>query len=152
MILDYLDRSASYSWSEPFQKAFAWLRANDLLNIGKGRYDIDGDRVFALVNEYETVDPSGEKMESHRAHIDLQYVARGSERVGHDFLRDQVPSQAYDPATDFQLFAEQPAFFTRFAEGMFAVFYPGDLHMPNLRDGGAGWVKKIVIKIKTGVA
>lgn len=150
MILDYLGRSGNYAWNEPFQKAFAWLHATDLSTIEKGRYDIDGDRVFALVNEYETVDPSTQQMEAHRAHIDLQYVARGAEMVGHGFLQAQTPSKAYDPTADFMLFGEPPSFFSRFTEGMFAVFYPEDLHMPNLMDGGNGWVKKIVIKIKVG--
>src|ERR1700744_26023 len=147
MILDYLDRCDRYPLAEPFQKAFAWLKTTDLPALEKGRYDIAGDRVFALVNEYETVAPSGEKLEAHRAHIDLQYVAQGTEMVGHDFLRSQEPSKAYDPAADFMLFPEPPSFFSRFTEGMFAVFYPEALHMPNLRAGSKAWVKKIVVKI-----
>jgi YhcH/YjgK/YiaL family protein len=149
MILDYLDRASTYKGlDEPFQKAFAWLRETDLGALAKGRYDIEGDRVFAMVNEYETVDPQGQKMESHRAHIDLQYMVRGTELVGHDFLRTQQPSQVYDPATDFMLFDEHPSFFSRFGEGMFAIFYPEDLHMPNIQPGEPGLVKKVVVKIK----
>ncbi|TDX01337.1 YhcH/YjgK/YiaL family protein [Dinghuibacter silviterrae] len=149
MILDYLDRASTYKGlDEPFQKAFAWLRQTDLGTLPKGRYDIEGDRVFAMVNEYETVDPQGQKMESHRVHIDLQYMARGTELVGHDFLRAQQPSKAYDPDTDFMLYDENPSFFSRFEEGMFAIFYPEDLHMPNIHPGEPGWVKKVVVKIK----
>lgn len=149
MILDYLDRAHHYQGLEqPFQKAFTWLKETNLDTLAKGRYEIQGDRVFALVNEYETVDPSGERMEAHRAHIDLQYVVRGTELVGHDFLRDQQPSKAYDEHTDFMLFDEKPSFFSRFGEGMFAIFYPEDLHMPNLRADGQTCVKKVVVKIK----
>jgi YhcH/YjgK/YiaL family protein len=149
MILDYLDRAARYEGlGAPFQRAFAWLRDTDLAPLTTGRHDIDGDRIFAMVNEYDTVDPSGEKMEAHRAHIDLQYMVRGTELVGHDLLRTQEPSKAYDPEKDFMLFDEPPAFFSRFQEGMFAIFYPEDLHMPNLQADGPGWVKKVVVKIK----
>lgn len=149
MILDYLDRAARYNGLDaPFQKAFAWLRETDLAPLTTGRHEIDGDRIFAMVNAYDTVDPSGEKMEAHRAHIDLQYMVRGTELVGHDFLRTQEPSKAYDPDKDFMLFDETPSFFSLFQEGMFAIFYPEDLHMPNIRAGSPGWVKKVVVKIK----
>ncbi len=149
MILDDLSRSYRYeALGEKFKKAFEWLRQTHTQTLEKGKYPIDGEEVFAIVNEYETVDPSGEKMEAHRAHIDVQYVAKGVEMVGHGSLRNQVPSKAYDPETDFMLFDDPPTFYTRFEQGMFAIFFPEDLHMPNLEAGSSCPVKKIVVKIK----
>lgn len=149
MIIDELSRSYRYeALGEPFKKAFEWLHKTDTSALEKGKYPIDGEAIFAIVNEYETVDPSNEKMEAHKAHIDVQYVAKGVEMVGHGFLKNQAPSKAYDPETDFMLFDDPPSFYTHFGQGMFAIFFPDDLHMPNLEAGSSCPVKKIVVKIK----
>ena len=149
MILDHISRTSCYAdLGEKFQKAFTYLTETDFTQLPKGRYDIDGENVFALVNEYDTVDPSGEKMEAHKAHIDVQFIAEGEELVGHGFLLGQQPSVPYDPKTDFMLFSEQPDFFSRFSKDMFAIFFPGDLHMPNVRVDAPVRVKKVVVKIR----
>lgn len=149
MIIDFLDKAARYEGlGERFRIAFSWLQQHDLEKLAKGKHLIDGENIFALVNEYETVDAAAEKMEAHKAHIDLQYMVSGTEMVGHGFLRGQQPLQAYDATADFMLFSEAPDFFTRFDKGMFAIFFPEDLHMPNLKVGDPGPVRKVVVKIR----
>jgi YhcH/YjgK/YiaL family protein len=149
MIFDHISRAHYYQGlGERFKKAFAYLEDTDFSQVPKGRYEIDGDTIFAIVNEYDTVDPSAERMESHKAHIDVQFIAEGEELVGHDVLLGQQPSVAYDPSADFMLFSEKPVFFSRFTKGMFAIFFPGDLHMPNIRVDGPVPVRKVVVKIK----
>ena len=86
-------------------------------------------------------------MESHKKYIDVQYIVKGAELVGHDFLQDKTPSRAYDEAADFMLFSETPVFFSRLDKGNFAVFFPSDLHMPNIKIDKPLAVKKVVIKI-----
>jgi YhcH/YjgK/YiaL family protein len=153
MILDHISRAHHYEGlGERFKQAFAYLKDTDFSQVPKGRYDIDGDTVFALVNEYDTVDASGEKMEAHKAHIDVQFIVEGEELVGHDFLLSQQPSVAYDPQADFMLFSERPAFFSRFSKDLFAVFFPEDLHMPNIRVDGPVHVRKVVVKIRVAGA
>jgi YhcH/YjgK/YiaL family protein len=148
MIIDTLDRAALYhALGEKFVKAFDYLRQTDFANTPKGKYEIDGKNIFAIVNEYDTIEEAGEQMESHRKYIDVQYMAAGEERIGHDFLGDKTPSKAYSDEEDYMLFAEKPAFYTQLRQGQFAIFYPTDLHMPNLRIAGPVSVKKVVIKI-----
>jgi YhcH/YjgK/YiaL family protein len=148
MILDTLANASLYEGLGPkFVQAFNYLRQTDFSKVEKGRYDLDGDHIFAIVNEYDTVDAATEKMEAHKKYIDVQYVARGEELVGHDFLLNKQPSQAYDAEKDYMLFSETPSFFSKFTEGSFAIFFPTDLHMPNIRVNGPVSVKKVVIKI-----
>ncbi|WP_291910454.1 YhcH/YjgK/YiaL family protein [Chitinophaga sp. CB10] len=148
MIVDTLDRAARYHvLGEKFVKAFDYLRQTDFNTVPKGKYEIDGANVFAIVNEYDTIPEEGEQMEAHRKYIDVQYLAAGEERIGHDFLGDKIPSKAYADAEDYMLFADKPAFYTVLKQGQFAIFYPSDLHMPNLRVAGPVAVKKVVIKI-----
>lgn len=148
MILDKLANAQRYYFLGPkFEKAFQYLTTTDFATLAKGKYEIDGTDIFAIVNEYDTIDAAGEQMESHKKYIDIQYMVTGEELIGHDFLEQQTPSKAYDTEKDFMLFAEKPSFFTRLAAGSFAVFFPTDLHMPNLKVEASIPVKKIVIKV-----
>jgi YhcH/YjgK/YiaL family protein len=148
MILDTLENAPRYYGLGPrFIKAFEYLANTDFDKVEKGRYEIDGKNIFAIVNEYDTIDTEGEQMESHRKYIDVQYIVKGEELIGHDYLQQQTPSKAYDEETDYMLFAEKPSFFSKLDQGNFAVFFPTDLHMPNIRVGTPIPVKKVVIKI-----
>lgn len=148
MIIDLLSNAPLYYHHGPlFEKAFAYLTATDFSKVEKGKYELDGDNLFAIVNEYDTVSADTEQMESHKRYIDIQYIVTGAERIGHDFLKTQTPSQAYDPEKDFMLWGEQPSFFTVLQQGMFAIFFPHDLHMPNLMMNAPAYVKKVVIKV-----
>ncbi|WP_423734944.1 YhcH/YjgK/YiaL family protein [Chitinophaga caseinilytica] len=148
MIIDTLANAELYAGlGDRFQTAFRWLRETDLASLEKGKHSIEGDRIFAIVNEYDTIPAEGEQMESHRKHIDVQYIVSGEELVGHDMLRSQQVSRPYDDNDDFMLYADRPSFYTKLAAGDFAIFYPTDLHMPNLISGKSVPVRKIVIKI-----
>ncbi len=148
MILDTLENAHLYYGLGPkFIKAFEYLNTTDLSSLEKGKYEIDGKDIIAIINEYDTVDPSGEKMESHKKYIDVQYIVRGAELIGHDFIMQKSPAKAYDEEADYMLFAEKPSFFSKLEENHFAIFFPSDLHMPNIRINGPAPVKKVVIKI-----
>ncbi|RFM33064.1 YhcH/YjgK/YiaL family protein [Chitinophaga silvisoli] len=148
MILDTLAHYSRYTFLGPkFARAFEYLLSTDFSKLEKGKYEIDGKDIFAIVNEYDTVDTAEEQMESHRKYIDIQYMLKGEELVGHDFMLHHQPSKAYDPEADFMLFAEKPLFFSVLKEGMFAIFFPTDLHMPNIKIDKPVPVRKVVIKI-----
>jgi YhcH/YjgK/YiaL family protein len=149
MIIDTLQNAHLYHNLGPqFVKAFQYLSTTDFSQVPKGKYEIDGTSVFAIVNEYDTIPTSGEQMEAHKKHIDVQYIVSGEELIGHDFLQGQTPSKAYDEEADFMLFGQPPLFFSQLKQGMFGIFYPTDLHMPNILAGKTTPVKKVVIKIR----
>ncbi|MBO9205197.1 MULTISPECIES: YhcH/YjgK/YiaL family protein [Niastella] len=148
MIIDLLSNAHLYFNQGPlFKKAFEYLAQTDFSNVEKGKYELDGQNLFAIVNEYDTVNPANEQMESHKKYIDIQYIVSGAERIGHEFLKGQTPSKAYDEEKDFMLFGEKPSFFSVIQQGMFAVFFPHDLHMPNIMIDAPAPVKKVVIKV-----
>jgi YhcH/YjgK/YiaL family protein len=148
MIIDLLQNAhLYYSLGPRFKKAFEYLTQTDFTKVEKGKYELDGVNLFAIVNEYDTVDAAKEQMESHKKYIDIQYIVSGAEQIGHDFLQQQIPSKAYDPETDYMLFADKPSWFSTLQQNMFAIFFPHDLHMPNLMIEKPGPVKKVVIKV-----
>ena len=149
MIIDTLENAGRYkAFSNGIATAFEYLNTTDLKNIAPGKFEIDGDDLFVIVQEYETLDAAKEQMEAHKKYIDVQYMISGAELVGHAVLKDQAPSKAYDDDADFMLFSEAPSFFTKLETGMFMIFFPTDLHMPCIKINETATVKKAVIKIK----
>lgn len=148
MIIDQLSNAKSYyHLGEKIKRALQFLEETNLASLENGKEIIDGENIFAMIQEYETKDPANEKLESHRKYIDVQYVVKGEEKMGHALLKEQAPSRLYNPEDDYMLFDESPDFFSVIKEGMFTIFYPTDLHMPCIQHHQSSLVKKIVIKV-----
>lgn len=149
MILDLLSHAESYRTLSPgFAAGLAWL-ARFTPQTTDGRYDIDGDNVYALVQSYDTVAPTEKKYESHRVYADIQYVAVGSELILYAPTAQLQPATQYDEAKDFLLYGD-PATTTPLllGPGSFAIFLPQDGHKPGCVDGTPCRMKKVVIKVR----
>ena len=149
MIIDRLQNSKKYSGlGDRIASALAYLEKTDFTSMPPGRYEIDGDKLVAMVNEYETKHTSEEKLEAHKKHIDVQYMVTGSELMGYSALTNQRPSVEYNEEKDLMFFDESPAFFLKVDQGMFTIFFPTDMHMPATHDQSPSKVKKVIMKVK----
>jgi biofilm protein TabA len=149
MILDTLSHSASYQQLGPrFAAGLKWLE-EFLPATVDGRYDIDGDDVFALVQSYDTVPPVEKKYESHRVYADIQYIAEGAEVIYYAPTAGLVPTIAYDETKDCLLYSDPAAATPLFmAPGRFAIFYAQDGHKPGCVHDRASSIKKVVVKVR----
>ena len=148
MIIDKLSNSHLYSGlGDGINKAFAYLNETDFSKIELGKYEIDGENIFALVNEYNTKDEIEGKLEAHKKYIDVQFVAKGSELMGFVPLENQKIIVEYNEQNDITFF-EGAKSFTQVDEGMFAIFFPTDVHLPGIKVNESIYVKKVVIKVK----
>lgn len=111
-----------------------------------GRCDLDGDNLFVIVNDCETVSRKTGQLEGHRKYIDVQYMVQGTEWIGYAPLTGQIITAAYDDESDCILYDREATFF-RFETGMFAVFFPQDLHLPGTSEEPTS-VRKVVVKVK----
>jgi biofilm protein TabA len=130
-----------------FKKAFNFLKREDLNELLPGRYEIDSENVFALVQEYETKDLYNAKYEVHKKYIDIQYMLEGQEKVGYCNLDNLKVSTPYSIEKDFMLLDGEKELFLLNSKEFF-VFFPEDAHMPGLVNKEKLKVKKVVIKIK----
>jgi YhcH/YjgK/YiaL family protein len=147
MIIDKIENAKLYSsLNERIIKALNYIISTDLKNITEGRHDIDSDIIYALINIYDTKDREDCHLEAHRKYIDVQFVVSGSELFGYAPLLNQKPHSEYNSEKDFELFDEEPSFI-KFETGMFAIFFPEDLHMPGIKINSHARVKKVVIKV-----
>ncbi|MDD5712401.1 MAG: YhcH/YjgK/YiaL family protein [Smithellaceae bacterium] len=146
MIIDRIGNIGSYlHLDKGIAAALEYVRNADFSTIAPGKYEIDGDRMFAIVSEYTTQDRRNCKLEAHRKYIDVQYVVTGSEWFGYAPLHDRIPASAYSDEQDEALY-DGEASFIKFGAGMFAIFFPEDLHMPGTGKEPTK-VKKVVVKV-----
>jgi YhcH/YjgK/YiaL family protein len=148
MIIDKIENDHLYKGlSKRIEKAFEYIKAADLKNINPGKYEIDGENIFALISEYKTKSEQEGKLEAHRKYIDVQYVISGEEKMGYVPLNGQQILEPYKEENDIIFFAGEKSF-TKVSSGMFAIFFPEDVHMPGIMIKESLPVKKLVIKVR----
>jgi biofilm protein TabA len=149
MIADSLKNYKLYlSINEGFEKAFGFIHQFLEKELPDGRYDIDGDRVYAMVQSYETIPESEAKWETHNLYIDLQYVAAGNEIIGWTNVKNLIPCVMYNSEKDYTLYEEKEGTPVKLKDGDFTILFPEDAHKPKCIWGKSQAIKKIVVKIK----
>jgi len=146
MIIDKIENAKLYyNLGMRIKKALDYTRQTDLKNLQPGKYEIEGDNIFALISEYETKTESEGKLEAHRKYIDVQYVIEGEELMGYAPLGNQQILEPYKEENDIVFYNGEKSF-TKVTAGMFAIFFPTDVHMPGICVEKMSAVKKLVIK------
>ncbi|MGQ1783570.1 MULTISPECIES: YhcH/YjgK/YiaL family protein [unclassified Saccharicrinis] len=147
MIVDSLDHVKHYrNLNERIKKAFEFLEELDFENIEPGKYNVEGDEIFAIVSEYNTKEHKDARPEAHERYLDIQYIVKGEEYMGYSPLEDQDIMQPYNVEKDV-VFYQADVSPIKVSEGMFALFYPNDIHAPGMKIGESKPVKKVVVKV-----
>lgn len=131
-----------------FEKLNQFLES-DLEQRKPGRYEIEGDSIFAFVSEYETKVLEDTIIESHQRYIDIQLLVSGEERLDcftGSSLEVKTPYNKQDDAA-FYYRPEQVPASVILTPGVFVLFYPADLHSPQIAVKKSMPVKKVVVKI-----
>lgn len=148
MILDHLHNAHLYEALHPlFAKGFEYLKNTDFSRVENGKYELQGEDLFAIVNSYETEPREVRKWEAHRKYIDIQYIVSGIEEMAIAPLHYMKTIQPYQAENDYALF-EGPGETITVPAGFFTIFFPTDVHMPNLIHGEACQIKKVVLKVR----
>lgn len=132
-----------------WEKAFSFLKNNDLSKLELKRYDIDGDNLYAIVSEYLSKNEEAAKFEAHRKYIDIQYVINGKEIMSIAPLTTvKEVVTPYDVTKDIEFMTVEKISSYKATSENFFIFFPADVHRPGLKDGVNSTVRKIVIKVK----
>jgi biofilm protein TabA len=146
MILDVLENAHRYlALNKGFAEAIEFLLRPDLKELPLGRYEIDGDRVYAMVSKNPGCRKEDSLLETHEKYIDIQLVLAGTDDMGwkpKSLCRQ--PSGEYDQKTDVQFFADKPGVWLSVESGTLAIFFPEDAHMPLI---SSGQIHKVVVKV-----
>lgn len=169
MIYDTIDRLSFYEPLLPgIRLVKGFLESPDIPEIANGRYDLDGENLYASIESYYTHPVDISRFEAHRRYIDLQILVEGrhivtksgivsEERCG-DFELCGVSSPVgslsvttpYDEQKDILFGQAAKAGWVNLTKTHFAVFFPNDAHLPGCHPLGRILppVRKCVFKIK----
>lgn len=132
-----------------YAKAVEFLKNTDLKKIEPGKYQIDGDDVFANVVEYTTIPWEEATFEAHEEYTDIQYMITGSEIMTYAPVKQLNMTVPYDAQKDCMLFDNaNPGLRMEVQADSFVIFNPWDGHKPKAADGEPAPIKKVIIKIK----
>ncbi len=146
MIFDVIENSNNYlAINKGFAKAFEFLRRPDLQELPVDRYEIDGERVYAMVAKDQGRNKADAQLETHKKYIDIQFVLAGTDHMGWKTRAScHQPSGNYDHTADIAFFSDEPEAWLPTSHGMFAIFFPEDAHMPLI---SPGQIHKVIVKV-----
>ncbi|MBN2161929.1 MAG: YhcH/YjgK/YiaL family protein [Pontiellaceae bacterium] len=148
MVLDTLKNAARYAGlKDGCSEAFGFLDQPGLADLPDGRYEVAGEKVFAIVDRTQGRKISDGKLEGHRKFIDIQYVISGDESMGWSPAAGLTNAVPYDEERDLEFFEGNPQSIVHVPPGSFAVFLPTDAHLPLI---GEGPIHKVVVKVSVG--
>ena len=148
-VIDSLDNVARYGrLCKNFAPAFKFLQEKGWENLKAdgSKFAIDGEKVFAFLQNAELKPWAKSLTEAHSAYIDIQVPLDGDEIFGVGRL-DPGGAQKNFNGPDIR-FYEQKLLPVKVRKGEFAMFLPPlGAHAPCCTDDGRKAVKKLVIKV-----
>ncbi len=151
MIFDKIENISDYFEELPLLKKVEDFVV-DFKNgkLADGTYEIDGKRVFAMVQSYRTRQQTHEMMfEAHKKYIDLQYIVNGIEKIRWARLDSvDLVEEKYSTGGDIAFYEGDAMFDFTLTKGTFLLLYPEDAHLPGLSAQKDVNVRKIVFKIQ----
>lgn len=151
MIVDTLQGLLQSRYSNVFYKIADFVN-NAHPAMAKGRHEILGNDIFALVSHYNSKPSSAGLMESHLKYVDVQVLLKGKEFIHYCPLIGLPENKPYSPENDIA-FWDNPARSSAvlIEPGILGVFFPHDAHMPQIQVDESEPIIKIVIKIKASL-
>lgn len=139
------------------RRGLDYIKLHQLEDAPPGKYELESGKMFAIVQEYITQPISGQQYESHYSYIDIQYLVSGTERIGWKRYNDRLKISFNRLSEDDIQFYEDNSSLIGVGHGegsdlimepgLFAVFFPTDLHRPCGHVHQESRIRKIVIKI-----
>jgi len=147
MIIDSLNNLNMYiTVHKRFKKAFDFLKNDKLANLIEGKYTIDGDEIFAIIDKTKGRNQEDAFIEAHKKYIDIQFLINGCEKIGYKPVMDcKSIKTMYEFDKDLMFFNDDYTTQLELIPNTFAIFFPCDGHAPLI---GNSNIHKAIIKIK----
>jgi biofilm protein TabA len=150
MIVDRIENAYLYlPLHKGFKRAFAALSDPTLAQKPDGRYSVDGEDVYYIVQHYTTKPIDQGRFESHRKYIDIQALLAGQEMLGYAPTAGLEVVEPYSEEKDIMFYRVGTIIAqTRLEPGLFCLLYPHDAHLPSCQIACPAEVHKVVFKIR----
>lgn len=145
MIIADTSDAAFYRGIHPtLDRALELLNDEFLRSVGTETVHLDGDRLYATLNSYETVPLEDTFFEAHRRYLDIHVLIKGEERV--DIANPEKLTE-FEHRDDFYAYRGEGDQTVILRPGNFLVAFPGDAHRIKIQTFGPCAVEKVVFKI-----
>ena len=134
---------------EAVQRALNALGTMAVASMAPGRYDVEGDDIFCLVQDATPRQLDESRAEAHRDYADVQLPIGAVECFGFSLPQPGLTPVEEDFDTRDIAFYPTPdnECFVDVAPGEFIVFWPGELHRPCIVIDSTAPFRKVVVKI-----
>ena len=147
MIFDTLNHVDNYKGLGRVYDALKFLSETDFSKTPLGRYELDGDNIFYMVQSYNT-DPDKTISEAHKKYIDIQFMVEGEEIIGVADISEEKELTEAKEENDVWFYNCKTEPLTLSA-GKYMVLYPNDLHCPGVATKSKALTcRKVVVKVK----
>lgn len=129
-------------------KAMSVIEKTDLEAIDVGKYYVDGENLFYMIQQYDSHTWEDGKFETHDHHIDIQLVIKGEEIISFEerkLLKESIPHNEIKDVTFYDNSVRGKDYILR--SGDFMILYPEDGHKPGNCIDKPSPVKKLVFKV-----
>lgn len=146
MIFDRIENINNYKGLGRVYTALEFLAKTDFAKVNIGKYELDGDNIYYMVQKYDT-NPDKTVAEAHKKYIDIQYIVKGEEVIAvAPIQNDKKLIEAKEEKDVWFYECETQAMVLK--SGDFMVLYPSDLHLPGKAVNDPQEVLKVVVKVK----
>lgn len=146
MIFDTIENIKNYEGLSRVYTALKFMAETDFTKIDLGRYELQGDDIFYMVQRYET-DPDKTISEAHKKYIDIQFMVDGEEIIGVAPISCEKTETEAKPENDIWFYECKTEPLT-LIKNSFMVLYPNDLHCPGVAVHKPLSCLKVVVKVK----
>ena len=129
------------------KECFEYAKNHDLLQYEKGTHEIDGDRLFVNIVEYETTEVTNRFWEAHRNYLDVHLMLKGQEQIDLNFI-ENMEQKEFVEKDDFLPLEGEKNGHVILRDGDFLVCYPSDGHRTAIAVNGPEEIKKAIFKVK----
>ncbi len=145
------DLQSGFAWlPKPLKFAIDHLKKTDFAKLPAGNYDLQDKDIYVQVIDLNTKPFAETRAEVHRRYIDVQFLYRGSEKIG-------FAAETGNNAVAEDLLEQRDLLFYSGMEnestltmtpGSFAIFFPSDVHRPACAFDQPIPIRKVVVKVR----
>jgi len=145
------DLQSGFGWlPTPLKRAVEHLKNTNFADLPAGNYDLQGKDIYVQVIDLITRPFAETRPEVHRQYIDVQFLCRGSEKIGAaSETGNNVVAEDLVEQRDLLFYSgmENESTLTM-TPGSFAIFFPSDVHRPACAFDQPIPIRKVVVKVR----
>lgn len=132
-----------------YAAAFEYLQKTDFKQKEPGRVDIKpNNEMYATLSANKAKLCEDGKIEAHRLYTDIHYLVEGHETIGSHEAKGLEVVDPYKEANDVEFFKPGQYRKLELKPGEFAVFEPGQGHLPGCGKDTSAVIRKVVVKCR----